>query len=116
MQENFSGQDYYDNYDYQLDAQEKSAFIKSLAAIIMAWFPITSIIAVFLGLKAGKLAKQTEELANQVGAKFSGKIKAAKILGMIGWIAGLVCSIVWGIVALIILCYIAVIVVAITSI
>lgn len=72
-----------------------SAFGKGLAATILAWFPITSIIAIFLGGSATKLVKKLRDHATANGIKPSGKNIAAKILGMVGKIGGIAMTIFW---------------------
>ena len=79
-----------------------SAFGKALASTIMCAFPITSIISIFLGAKAGKLVKQANALAAACGRKAGGKSIAAKIMGSIGKGFGIGMTIFWGIYTLII--------------
>lgn len=72
-----------------------SAFGKALAATIMAWFPITSIIAIFMGSKALKIVGAAYTLAEQNRVRVTGKCKAARVLGMIGKIGGIVMTVFW---------------------
>lgn len=72
-----------------------SAFGKGLAATILAWFPITSIIAIFLGGSATKLVAKLRDHATANGIKPGGKNIAAKILGMVGKIGGIAMTIFW---------------------
>lgn len=72
-----------------------SAFGKSLAAAIMAWFPICSIIAIILGSGGLKRVKRANELAAHYGVSAGGKNVAAKILGMVGKIAGIVMTVIY---------------------
>lgn len=74
-----------------------SAFGKCLAAAIMAWFPICSIIAIILGSGGLKLVDRANELAAYYGVSAGGKNVAAKILGMVGKIAGIVMTAFYGI-------------------
>lgn len=81
----------------EVDACAGSAFGKSLAAAIMAWFPICSIIAIILGSGGLKMVKRANELAAHYGVSAGGKNIAAKILGMIGKIAGIVMTVIYSI-------------------
>ena len=72
-----------------------SAFGKSLAATIMAWFPITSIIAIIMGAIGLKLANSNNEHASRLGVSAGGKNVAAKILGIVGLVGGIVMTIFW---------------------
>ena len=74
-----------------------SAFGKSLAATIMSNFPICSIIAIVLANKGLKLAKQTDEMAAYYRVEAGGKNVAAKVLGKIGLICGIVMTVIWSI-------------------
>lgn len=67
-----------------------SAFGKSLAAVILANFPICSIIAIIMGSLGLKAANTTRELADRYGISAGGKCTAAKIMGLIGMIYGIV--------------------------
>ena len=77
-----------------------AAFGKCLAAAIMAWFPIASIIAIFFGATGLKMVKAAAEKANQLGVQPGGKNVAARVLGMVGQIAGIVVTINYGFVFL----------------
>lgn len=81
----------------EVDACAGSAFGKSLAAAIMAWFPICSIIAIILGSGGLKMVKRANELAAHYGVSAGGKNVAAKILGMVGKIAGIVMTVIYSI-------------------
>ena len=85
------------------------AFGKGLAATIMAWFPITSIIAIAMGGKGLGLLEQAEAIAAQYGVSAGGKAIAAKILSKIGKIGGIAMTIFWGV-------YFFIIIVALASI
>lgn len=84
-------------------ASADAAFGKSLAAAIMCSFPITSIIAIILGSAGLSLVEETNRLAAQYGVSAGGKNVAAKVLGMIGKIAGIVMTVFWGLYFLILL-------------
>lgn len=73
-----------------------SVFGKALAATIMSEFPITSIIAFFLGNNAFKTTNEIVEICAALGIRIPGKLKAARILSRIGKFAGLGFSIFWG--------------------
>lgn len=62
------------------------AFTKALASVIMANFPITSIVSIIMGVLALKGVKKTDELAATYGVEAGGKRTAAKIMGLIGTI------------------------------
>lgn len=74
-----------------------SAFGNSLAATILAWFPIGSIIAIVLGSKGLRLVQKAIEKAGRLGREPGGKNIAAKVLGLIGKISGIVMTVFWGI-------------------
>lgn len=80
----------------QIAEPVNSAFGKGLAATIMGWFPITSIIAIFLGCGALKNVKEANAIAANYGIQTIGKNVAAKVLGMIGKIVGIVYTVIWG--------------------
>ena len=81
----------------EVESTVNSAFGKSLAAAIMAWFPICSIIAIFLGSGGLKLVQAAIDRANQLGVQPGGKNVAARVLGMVGKIAGIVMTVIYGI-------------------
>lgn len=72
-----------------------SAFGKGLAATIMAWFPIVSIVAIAMGSSGLNLVEQAQVIAAQYGVEAGGKATAAKILSKIGKIGGIVMTIFW---------------------
>ncbi len=79
----------------EIEEKAGSAFGKGLAATIMAWFPITSIIAIILGSIGLKLANANNEHASRLGVSAGGKNVAAKILGIVGLVSGIVMTIFW---------------------
>lgn len=79
----------------QLASLANSAFVKGLISVILAEIPIGSIVAIFLGIMAGKSAKEAEAMASRMNCSAGGKCKAGKILGMIGKILGIVMSCFW---------------------
>lgn len=83
--------------DPQVDSCVENAFGKGLAATIMAWFPIASIIAIIFGNKAQEMVESAKIMAAQRGVNISGKNIAAKVLGTIGKIGGIVMTVFWGI-------------------
>ena len=87
----------------EVDEKVDSAFFKALASTILAFFPITSVVAIFLGLSVSKKLKEANELAENYGVGLGGKAKAAKILSIIGSIAGGVFTVYYAFYAFIIL-------------
>ncbi|MBE5939891.1 MAG: hypothetical protein E7266_05780 [Lachnospiraceae bacterium] len=90
------------NYEIELPATKKleqyidAAFSKALAAAIMSNFPIASIIAIFTGIKSLKIIEEADAYAAENGLKAGGKRIAAKILGMVGKIQGIVMTAIYG--------------------
>ena len=78
-----------------------SAFGKCLAAVIIAWFPIGSIIAIILGAKGLKTVKKAVVLAEANNISAGGKKVASKITGIIGLIGGIVMTVYYFFVVLI---------------
>lgn len=78
-----------------------SSFGKGLAATIMANFPITCYIAIFLGLAGLKKSKRAGALASEHGIRVGGKGKAGKILSIVGIAYGGYMSLTWTLVILI---------------
>lgn len=74
--------------DPAIDILAGNAFGKGLAAVIMASFPVASIIAIFSGLKGLRYAKDANALAESQGVSVGGKGKAGRILSLIGAIYG----------------------------
>ena len=72
-----------------------SAFGKTLASVIMAWWPVTSVIAIILGAIGLKNVNKAEEIAANYGVSAGGKKVAAKIMGKIGLIGGIVMTAFW---------------------
>lgn len=72
-----------------------SSFGKGLAATIMANFPITCYIAIFLGLAGLKKSKRASALASEHGIRIGGKGKAGKILSIVGIAYGGYMSLTW---------------------
>ena len=77
----------------ELDAMVDEAFGKGLAATICAWFPVASIVAIAQGSKGLKKLAEAKNLAQQYGTSLSGKNIAARILGMVGKIGGIVMTV-----------------------
>lgn len=73
-----------------------SAFGKGLAATIMAWFPITSIVAIFLAAASKRASKEAVRLATALGIEVGGKNIAANVLNTIGLISGIIMTCFWG--------------------
>ena len=76
-----------------LDAMVDESFSSGLTATICAWFPVASIIAIAKGSKGLKKLAEAKGLAQQYGINISGKNIAARILGMIGKIGGIVMTV-----------------------
>lgn len=70
-----------------------SAFGKSLASVIMAWFPITSFIAIFLAGAGMRGASEARDLAARLGISAGGKSVAARIMGIIGLISSIIMTV-----------------------
>ena len=83
--------------DPMIDSYAETAFNKGLAAAIMSEFPVASIIAIFMGAKGEKAAKDAEELAKSCGVSAGGKCIAGKVLSKVGKIVGIVMTAFWGI-------------------
>ncbi len=80
----------------EIQACVESAFNKSLASTIMAWFPICSILAIIFGSIGLKQVKRAEQMAAYYGVSAGGKNIAAKVMGKIGKIAGIVLTAFYG--------------------
>ena len=76
-------------------------FGKALAAAIMSEFPIASIIAIFFGNNALKDVVCLTDIYRSMGIRIPGKLIAARILGIVGKISGIVCTCLYGGLALI---------------
>ena len=85
-----------------------SAFGKGLASVIMAEFPIASIIAIIMGSKAKKQVQEADRLAAQHGTKAPGRRTAAKILGNVGFGLGIGCTVLYAILFFYILLIVAI--------
>ena len=73
-----------------------SAFNKGLAATIMAWFPVTSIIAIFLAAASKRASKEAVRLATALGIEVGGKNIAAKVLNTVGLALSIFWTVFWG--------------------
>ena len=102
-------------HDPDVDAATGAAFAKALASAIMCSFPIASIIAIFFAKKAKSLVADALGLAASRGVPKPGKLTAASILAKIGFIAGIVCTCLWAIYALIYIAYLVFVVLLVTS-
>ena len=87
--------------DPEIEELTGKAFGKGLAAAIMAWFPVASIIAIFFGSKAVRLVAETREKAAWRGRHAPGKLIPAKTLGMVGKIGGIVMTALWAVYAVV---------------
>lgn len=86
--------------DPAIDILAGNAFGKGLAAVIMADFPVASIIAIFTGLKGLRYAKNASALAESQGVQVGGKGIAGRILSTIGLIMGCAMTAFWAFYAL----------------
>ena len=77
------------------------SFGNGLAATIMANFPITCYIAIFLGIAGLKKSKRAGALASEHGIRVGGKGKVGKILSIVGIAYGGYMSLAWTMVILI---------------
>lgn len=84
------------NYAAKVAQMVNDAFGKCLAACIMAWFPVASIIAIVTGNTGLRMLEEAKAVAAQTGVDAGGKAIASKILGMIGKIGGIVCTALYG--------------------
>lgn len=76
------------------DIQQRidDVFGKALASTIMSEFPIASIIAIFFGNNALKEIMELMDICRTMGMRLPGKLVAARILGIVGKISGIVCT------------------------
>lgn len=74
-----------------------SAFSNGLASAIMAWFPVTSIIAIVLSGVSKRYVKEADRLGKALGIEVSGKKTAGSILSNVGRIAGIIMTCIWGV-------------------
>ena len=74
------------------DIQQRigGVFGKALASTIMSEFPIASIIAIFFGNNALKEIMELMDICRSMGVRLPGKLVAARILGIVGKISGIV--------------------------
>ena len=66
-----------------------NAFAKGLASVIMAQFPIASLISIFLARNASSLVAEAEKIAADTGLNAGGKNTAAKVMGIVGFWIGI---------------------------
>ncbi len=91
----------------EIDSLSGPAFGKALASVIMSWYPVTSIIGLILASSALKKVKKANALAERCGISAGGKIIAAKIMGTIGKISGIVMTVFWSLYILLIIAIVA---------
>lgn len=80
----------------RVEQMANDAFGKCLAACIMAWFPVASIIAIIVGSQGLKMVESANAMAATLGISAGGKAIAGKITGMIGKIGGIVMTAFYG--------------------
>lgn len=100
----------------QLKELTENAFSNGLAAVIMAEFPVASIFAIFKGHKAQKLAREAENMAAGYGLSAGGKNVAAKVMGIVGKISGIVNTALYAFLALYFVFYMLFMIVMLTGI
>ena len=101
--------------DAQLASYADAAFPKCLASVIMAEFPVASIIAIIMGAKGLGIVDQAYQLAIRNGVSAGGKNIASKVLGKIGKILGIVMTIFWAFFFFIYFIYFIILFAAITN-
>ena len=74
----------------------EEAFKKSLTAAIISGFPIGSIIAIIFGSRGLNCFLEARSRAETTGTKTSGKLIAARVLGIYGKISGIVSTVAYG--------------------
>lgn len=101
------------DYEKDLAAHEvatlvEKGFGKALAAAIMSGFPITSIIAIFMGSHALKAVNRARALARQQGISAGGKCIAARALSIYGIAWGAYMTLIYAMIASWIVLYVVV--------
>ncbi len=76
----------------EIQQRINAIFGKALAAAIMSEFPVASIIAIFFGNNALKEVNSLMDICRSMGIRLPGKLVAARILGIVGKISGIVCT------------------------
>lgn len=89
-----------------LEKEADEAFSKSLAAAIMAQFPIASIIAIIFAVKGRNLVNALFNKAEALGVSAGGKGIAAKILSIAGLISSIVNTALYALLGVIFFIYI----------
>lgn len=85
------------------NADVENEFGRALAATICSAFPVASIVAIVLGVRALEAWKKATAAAAEHGFKLTGKNIAVRVLALVGKIAGIVMTAFWGIYFLILL-------------
>ena len=101
------------DYEKELAAHEvavlgEKGFGKALAAAIMSGFPITSIIAIFMGRTALKTVNRARDLARRQGISAGGKCIAARALSIYGIASGAYMTLIYAMIASWIVLYVAI--------
>ena len=78
----------------------ESAFSTGLAAAIMSEFPVASILAISKGQKGKKLVLQADEITEKTGIRGGTKRMLAKIFSIYGFINGIVCTVLYGVLSI----------------
>ena len=79
----------------EVDEVVSGAFSKGLASVIMAWFPVASILAIVFGIISKRRVNQADALSAKYGISAGGRNIAAKVMSIIGIIAGSVMTGFW---------------------
>ena len=88
-----------------LEKEADRAFSKSLAAVIMANFPIASIIAIFFAAKSRGLVNALFAKAEALGVSAGGKGIAAKVLSIVGLALSIAMTVLYAIFSVIFFIY-----------
>ncbi len=88
---------------FKIEDLVDGAFGKGLAATIMAWFPIASIVAIGLAAASKSALSEAKELGRNFNIELGGKSIAAKVLNTVGLVSGIVMTAFWGLYFLLII-------------
>lgn len=72
-----------------------SAFNCSLASLFLSGLPVACFVSFFLGIRANKLVKKAEHIAEQTGEKTGWEHLVSNILGKIGFYRSIAFSAYW---------------------
>lgn len=77
----------------EVDKLVDDAFTKGIIATVLIFFPICSIIAIFIGKKSYDTLNKAQKLSEEYDVGLGGKATAAKILCRVGLYGGIVTSV-----------------------